>query len=138
MADAKIDPGKSIAYRHKQSKLPQLDGVLPLRWVLAGPSGARKGVTLQNIILKHFRGCWERIIVLSPTAELDKSTWDPVRKYIREDLGVDMKKEPAFFTDFNPGILEDIVRKHSVDEYCEKHEDESRAFREKCQAHSHE
>jgi hypothetical protein len=111
--DAKIDPGKSIAYRHKQSKLPQLDGVLPLRWVLAGPSGAGKGVTLQNIILKHFRGCWERIIVLSPTAVLDKSTWDPVRKYIREDLGVDLKKEPAFFTDFNPAVLEGIVKKHS-------------------------
>ena len=57
MNKAAIDPGQSIAYRHKQSKFPQLDGVLPLRWVAAGPSGAGKGVTMQNMILKHFRGC---------------------------------------------------------------------------------
>jgi hypothetical protein len=110
---AAIDPGKSIAYRHKQSKFTQLDGVLPLRWIAAGPSGAGKGVTMQNLILKHFRGCWERIYVFSPTAILDKSTWDPIRRHIQEDLGVDLKKEPAFFTDFDPAVLEGIVKKHS-------------------------
>ena len=113
MNRAAIDPGKSIAYRHKQSTMPQLDGVLPLRWLAAGPSGAGKGVTMQNLILKHFRGCWERIYVFSPTAILDKSTWDPVRKYIKEDLNVDFKKEPAFFTEFDPAVVEAIVQKHS-------------------------
>jgi hypothetical protein len=113
MADAKIDPGKSIAYSHKQSKMPQLDGTLPLRWVLAGPSGSGKGVAMQNLILKHFRGCWERIYVFSPTAVLDKSTWDPVRKHIQEDMGVNLKKEPAFFTTFDTAVLEGIVKKHS-------------------------
>ena len=68
---------------------------------------------MQNMILKHFRGCWERIYVFSPTAILDKSTWDPVRKYIQEEMGVDLKKEPAFFTDFDPAVLEGIVKKHS-------------------------
>ena len=52
---------------------------------------------MQNMILKHFRGCWERIYVFSPTAVLDKSTWDPVRKHLQEDLGIDLVKEPAFF-----------------------------------------
>ena len=93
--------------------MPQLDGVLPLRWIAAGPSGAGKGVTMQNLILKHFRGCWERIYVFSPTAILDKSTWDPVRKYIKEDLNVDTKKEPAFFTEFESSVVEAIVKKHS-------------------------
>jgi hypothetical protein len=87
--------------------------VLPLRWIVAGPSGAGKGVTMQNLILKHFRGCWERIVVLSPTAVLDKSTWDPVRKYIREEMTQDLEKEPAFFTTFDPAILEAIVKRHS-------------------------
>ena len=71
MRMAAIDPGKSIAYNHKQNQFPQLDGVLPLRWILAGPSSARKGVTMQNTILKHVRGAWERIYVFSPTAVLD-------------------------------------------------------------------
>ena len=55
MNKAAFDPGQSIAYRHKQRKFPQLDGALPLRWVAAGPSGAGKGVTMQNIILKDSR-----------------------------------------------------------------------------------
>ena len=45
MHKAAIGPGKSIAYKHKQSQFPQLGGVLPLRWIVAGPSGAGKGVT---------------------------------------------------------------------------------------------
>ena len=111
---AAIDPGRSIAYKHKQSKLPQLDGVLPMRYIAAGPSGSGKGVVIQNMILKHFRGCWERIYVFSPTAVLDVSTWGPVKRYIQEDLGVDLKKEPAFFTEFRAEVLEAIVQKHST------------------------
>jgi hypothetical protein len=68
---------------------------------------------MQNLILKHFRGCWERIYVFSPTAILDKSTWDPVRSYIKEELNVDIKKEPAFFTEFESSVVEAIVKKHS-------------------------
>ena len=94
--DAAIDPGQSIAYRHKQSKFPQLKDMLPCRILAASPSGGGKGVTIQNMILKHFRGCWERIYVFSPTAVLDKSTWDPVRRHLQEDLGINLKKEPAF------------------------------------------
>ena len=118
-SSAAIDPGRSIAYRHRQSKFPQLDGVLPLRWVIAGPSGAGKGVTMQNMILKHFRtaqgdSCWERIYVFSPTAELDVSTWGPVRTFIKERMGVDLSKEPAFFTEFRPEVLEGIIKRHSA------------------------
>jgi hypothetical protein len=114
MHKAAIDPGESIAYKHKQSSFPQLDGVLPMRWILAGPSGAGKGATMQNMILKHFRGCWERIYIFYPTAVLDKSTWDPVRKYIQEEMGVDLKKEPAFFEEWDDGAtLDKLVKKHS-------------------------
>ena len=88
MHKAAIDPGKSIAYQHKQSQFPQLDGVLPLRLILAGPSGARKGVTMQNMILKHFRFAWERCYIFRPTAVLGRRTWDPVRKHLQEDMGI--------------------------------------------------
>ncbi len=114
MHSAAIDPGKSIAYKHKQSPFPQLDGVLPMRWILAGPSGAGKGVTMQNMILKHFRGCWEQIYIFSPTAVLDKSTWFPVRKHLQEDLGINLEKEPAFFEEWDDGAtLDRLVKKHS-------------------------
>ena len=54
------------------------------------------------MILKHFRGCWARVYIFSPTAVLDK-TWDPVRKHLQEDLGIDLKKEPAFFEEWDDG-----------------------------------
>ncbi len=75
-----------------------------MRYIAAGPSGAGKGYVFANIILKHFRGCWARIYIFSPTAVLDK-TWDPVRKYIQEEMGVDLKKEPAFFEEWGDGAI---------------------------------
>ena len=73
---------------------------------------------MQNMILKHFRttqgeSCWERIYIFSPTAELDVSTWGPVKSFIKDRMGVDLNKEPAFFTEFRPEVLEGIIRKHS-------------------------
>ena len=33
-------------------------------------------------------------------------TWLPVKKYVEEDLKVDLAKEPAFFDEWDPGQLE--------------------------------
>jgi hypothetical protein len=111
--DAKIEAVKSRSFSHKQSRFKQLDGMLPCRMIAAGPSGAGKGYVFVNMILKHFRGCWERIYIFSPTALLDK-TWDPIRKYIREDLGVNTEKEPAFFEEWDHGAtLDKLVKQHS-------------------------
>ena len=85
-ASGAIDPGKSIAYQHAQSSVPALNDVLAARWIVAGPSGAGKGVVLQNLctrLLTHNgRSCFERTVVFSPTAILDKSTWGPVKTFI--------------------------------------------------------
>ena len=113
MHKAAIDPVKSATFTHKQSEFPQLQGVLPMRWCAAGPSGSGKGYVFANMILKHFRGCWARVYIFSPTAVLDK-TWDPVRKHLQEDLGIDLKKEPAFFEEWDDGAtLDKLVKKHS-------------------------
>jgi len=113
MNKAAIEPVKSATFSHKQSKFPQLDGVLPMRYIAAGPSGSGKGQVFANIILKHFRGCWERVYIFSPTAVLDK-TWEPVRKHLQEDLGINLKKEPAFFEEWDNGAtLDKLVQKHS-------------------------
>ncbi len=113
MHKAAIEPVKSATFTHKQSKFPQLDGVLPMRWIAAGPSGSGKGYVFANIVLKHFRHCWARVYIFSPTAVLDK-TWDPVRKHLQEDMGIDLKKEPAFFETWDDGAtLDRLVKNHS-------------------------
>ena len=52
MHKAGIEPVKSVTFTHKQSKFPQLQGVLPMRWISAGASGSAKGWIFVNIILK--------------------------------------------------------------------------------------
>ena len=69
---------------------------------------------MQNMILEHFRGCSERIYVFAPTTVLEKSTLDSVQKYLQKDLGVDLKKEPAFFEEWDDSAtLDRLAQKHS-------------------------
>ena len=90
-----VDPGKSIAYQHKQSDVEVLKDVLPLRWIVAGPSGAGKGVVLQNLctrlLTRNGRSYLERIVVFSPAAVLDKSTWGPVKEFIEQRMDQDLE-----------------------------------------------
>ena len=65
------------------------------------------------MILKQFRGCWGRDYLFTATVVLDK-TWEPVRKHLQEDLGIDLVKEPAFFEEWDDGAtLDRLVKKHS-------------------------
>jgi hypothetical protein len=77
---------KGVAeYHQKQSNLKQLDGVLPMRAIVSGPSGSGKGRTMSSMILHQFRGCFARCYIISPTAgepPLDE-TWQPCLDYIR-------------------------------------------------------
>ena len=93
-SSAAISPAQAIHWDATGSRFKHMPKP-PLRWLLAGPSGAGKGVTMQNLLLNHYRGAFERIYVFSPTAELDTSTWSPVWKYIQDGMGVDLQKEPA-------------------------------------------
>ena len=73
-----------------------------------------KGWIFVNTVLKLFHLCWARVYISSPTEVLDK-TWDPVRKHLHEDLGVDLEKEPAFFEEWDDGAtLDRLVRKQSA------------------------
>ena len=42
---------------------------------------------------------------MSLTCKIDKSTWGPVEDYIQNVLRVDLKKEPAFYTEWDPAII---------------------------------
>jgi hypothetical protein len=47
---AAIDGSKSIAYNHKQSKIPHLDYMMGMRACITGKSMSGKGVVAQSMI----------------------------------------------------------------------------------------
>ena len=80
----------------------------PLRFGFVGVSGSGKGVCMLDLLLRHYRGCFERIYLYSPSATLDKG-WDPLRKYCQEELHIDQDKEKTFFDTFDHEALQEQV-----------------------------
>ena len=60
----KIEPIKVKEFTSKQSKYDVV-GKLPLRDIILGPSGAGKGILISNMILKIYKGCFDRIYIYS-------------------------------------------------------------------------
>ena len=73
-----IKPRDHKEFVSKQSKYDHV-GKLPMRAVVLGPSGSGKTILLQNMILDIYRGCFERIYIMSPSIDVDHS-WVPVKK----------------------------------------------------------
>ena len=71
---------------------------LPLRFAFCGSSGQGKGVCQLDLLLRHYRGAFDRIYLYSRSATLDKG-WDPLRKYVEEVQHVNQDEEPTFFDD---------------------------------------
>jgi hypothetical protein len=114
-----IKPIKVKEFKSNQSKYEQV-GKLPTRTIILGPSGAGKGILLQNMILDIYRGCFERIFIWSPSIDLDH-TWIPVKKYIEKELKVDTEKEKCYFSEYHPEDLEKVIMmQHKVAEYQKK------------------
>ena len=78
-SELKIEPISLKSFTCKQSKHSTVPG-LPLRGVILAPSGSGKTVLLANLILKIYRGCFERIYIFSPSVNVDQ-TWEAVKKY---------------------------------------------------------
>jgi hypothetical protein len=71
-------------------------------------------------VLKIYRGCFERIYIVSPTAHIDEA-YKEVIKYIEKELKVDNKKEQYLFDEYNPDALSYIIdTQHKVIEYQKK------------------
>ncbi|CAE7449406.1 unnamed protein product [Symbiodinium pilosum] len=49
----------------------------------SGPSKSGKSTALVSMILEQYRGCFERIIIFSPSINVDDS-WKPVKKYVEK------------------------------------------------------
>eukprot|EP00439_Symbiodinium_sp_Y106_P055711 s5639_g7.t1 len=80
----------------------------PSNGILCAPSASGKTVLLVSMILEQYRGCFERVYIMSPSIDMDPQ-WEPVKKYIREDLGVNTDREPCWFDDWDEGALRQIL-----------------------------
>lgn len=115
----KIEPINVKQYEFKQSPYPQADK-LPFRSIIVSASQGGKGILIQNLILKIYRGCFERIYIVSPTAHIDEAYKEVIR-YIEKELKIDNKKEQYLFDEYDPESLAHIIdTQHKVIEYQKK------------------
>ena len=80
----------------------------PANGILCAPSASGKTVLLVSMILEQYRGCFERIFIFSPSIEVD-SAWQPVKDYIRDELGVNTDREQCWWEDWDEGALRKII-----------------------------
>ena len=71
-----------------------------MRSMLVGPSGSGKTVSLSNMILDIYKGCFSRIYIWSPSIDVD-NTWKPVTNYIRDNIKPS-GKENCYFDIYDP------------------------------------
>jgi hypothetical protein len=106
--DLKITPISLKSFTCKQSKHSTVPS-LPLRGVILAPSSSGKTVLLANLILKIYRGCFERIYVLSPSVNVDQ-TWEAVKTYQADVMKVkESDDEKLYFDHYTVEDLEKII-----------------------------
>jgi hypothetical protein len=66
---------------------------------------------MSSMILDHYRGCFARIIIMSPSIFLD-SVWDPVKEYIRNEMKV-KDTEKIYFDEWDPEALQHVLDEHT-------------------------
>ena len=88
---------------------------IPSNFCLVSPSGGGKTVALQNILLKFYKGMFQRIWFFSPSIKLDPQ-YAPIRKYL-EDM-TDQDREPLMFEDLDQQKLGNILTDHR--QICEE------------------
>jgi hypothetical protein len=104
----KITPYDHTQWKCKQSKY-EMVSELPTRALIVAPSNSGKSVLLQNIILDIYKGCFERIFILSPSIHID-SVWKPVIQYCEKELHqVEDDKNKYFFDTFDEAQFKNII-----------------------------
>ena len=93
---------------------------LPIRMIVAGPSGAGKGVLVSDLLMKHYRHRFSKIYYFSASALLDDNL-KPLQKYCQEHLGQDPDKDPCLYDTWDEEVLENILeRQTSVCDHVKK------------------
>ena len=80
----------------------------PSNGILCAPSASGKTVLLVSMILEQYRGCFERVYIMSNSIDMDPQ-WDPVKEYIRKDLGVNTDREQCWWSEWDEGALRQIL-----------------------------
>ena len=123
----KIEPIRVKQYEVKQSKYPQC-GKLPVRSILLGPSGAGKGVLLQNMILDIYRGCFERVYIFSPSINVD-GQWSPVKEYLEKAINLKDDEPPLYYDHYDSESLERIIdTQKKITEHLKSKKDTKKLF----------
>ena len=105
-------------FENRSSNFPNLPD-LSLRWAFVGNSGSGKGYAMLDLLLRHYRGKFDRIYLYSKSATIDKN-WDPLKRYV-EEQGVDQRDEKTFFDEFDAEALqEQMDLQMQVAEYAKK------------------
>ena len=107
MSKPDIKPISIKQFETKQSKYDQVQK-LPVRGVLLGPSGAGKGVLLQNMILDIYRDCFERVYIFSPSINVDH-TWLPVKSYLDNKISLSEDEPSLYYDTYDPESLQAII-----------------------------
>ena len=114
-----IEPINVRQFEFKQSKYEMADKLL-FRSIVVSASQGGKGILIQNLILNIYRGCFERIYIVSPTAHIDEAYREVIR-YIEEDLKVNKDVEPFLFDEYDAPALQKIIdTQHGVIDYQKK------------------
>ena len=119
----KVLPQKGIPEYHIKQSPSEMMPKVPCRGLIAGPGGSGKSVALTSMILDRdkYRGVYSRIYLWTPSIDIDDS-WEPVKRYIRNELGHDEKTEGPFsFNYFDPqDMLRIAKRQQKITENLKK------------------
>ena len=114
-----VEPIDIPQYMYKNSKYEILPK-LPARMIAVASSTGGKSVLIQNLILKIYRGSFERIYIFSPSIHVDDS-WTAVKKYISDVMKVDAEKEQICYEEYDPVALKKIIEtQHKVIDFQKK------------------
>ena len=105
MGKVKLFP--TAEYTVKQPQDPAVCRT-PSNGILCAPSASGKTVLLVSMILEQYRGCFERVYIMSNSIDMDPQ-WEPVKEYIRKDLGVNTDREQCWWDEWDEGALRQIL-----------------------------
>ena len=102
-----VKPRNITEYEYKQSKYDHVPRI-PFRSIIVASSTGGKTVLIQNLILDVYRDCFSRIFIFSPSVNTDP-TFVEVKKYVRENMKVDDKKEKLYYEEYNAEELAQVI-----------------------------
>ena len=113
MASSQSNPLKIQVAKHDrwETQQPTIgEGIIPptpCRLLITGPSGSGKGILTVDLLTRWYAGCFQRIIILSPSVNLD-AAWQPVKDYVHKVMGVP-EEEQCFLDTWDEEKISEIL-----------------------------